>query len=101
LHRIFRDLLSILSPVCPFFTHHLSTTLYEKSSVDVDIFPQSPLSNGESWTEMTESLVEFNSIVWKAKKDEGISLAAPISGHKVPDSLKLIEQALISMHKLE
>ena len=101
LHRIFRDLLSILSPVCPFFTHHLSTTLYEKSSVDVDIFPQSPISSSESWTEMTESLVEFNSIVWKAKKDEGISLAAPISGHKVPDSLKLIEQALISMHKLE
>ena len=101
LHRIFRDLLSILSPVCPFFTHHLSTTLYEKSSVEVDIFPQSPLSNSESWTEMTESLVEFNSIVWKAKKDEGISLAAPISGHKVPDSLERIEQALISMHKLE
>ena len=101
LHRIFRDLLSILSPVCPFFTHHLSTTLYEKSSVEIDVFPESPISDTKSWTNLTESLVDFNSVVWKAKKDAGVSLAAPISGHNVPDSLKDIENALVSMHKLE
>ena len=101
LHRIFRDLLSILSPVCPFFTHHLSTTLYEKSAVDIDVFPESPLSKTSDFTSMTDSLIEFNSEVWKAKKDAGISLAAPITGHKVPGSLKSIEQALVSMHKLE
>ena len=101
LHRIFRDLLSILSPVCPFFTHHLSTTLYEKSSVEIDVFPESPISDTKSWTDLTESLVDFNSVVWKAKKDAGVSLAAPISGHNVPDSLKDIENALVSMHKLE
>tara|TARA_Y100000994_G_scaffold143103_1_gene117283 strand:- start:3378 stop:4658 length:1281 start_codon:yes stop_codon:yes gene_type:complete len=101
LHRIFRDLLSILSPVCPFFTHHLSTTLYEKSSVEIDVFPESPISDTKSWTDITESLIDFNSVVWKAKKDAGVSLAAPISGHNVPDSLKDIENALVSMHKLE
>ena len=101
LHRIFRDLLSILSPVCPFFTHHLSTTLYEKSAVDIDIFPESPISETDKWVNMTDSLVDFNSAVWKAKKDAGISLAAPISDHKVPISLERIEQALVSMHKLE
>ena len=101
LHRVFRDMMSILSPICPFFTHHLSTTLYEKSAVDVDKFPERPISETSDFTKMTESLIEFNSKVWKAKKDVGVSLAAPISGHQVPDELKLIEQALISMHKLE
>jgi valyl-tRNA synthetase len=101
LHRIFRDLLSILSPICPFFTHHLSTILYEKSAVDVDTFPEIPMTGTEEWTKMTDSLVGFNSAVWKAKKDAGISLAAPISGHTVPDELKNIEPALVSMHKLE
>ena len=101
LHRIFRDLLSILSPVCPFFTHHLSTTLYDKSSVEVDIFPSSPLLEIEEWTKLTDSLVEFNSIIWKAKKDEGISLAAPLSGQKVPEDLSIISEALVAMHKLE
>ncbi|MEC7697369.1 MAG: class I tRNA ligase family protein, partial [Candidatus Thermoplasmatota archaeon] len=93
LHRIFRDLLSILSPICPFFTHHLSTTLYEKSSVEVDVFPESPITDTQSWIEKTDDLVEFNSVVWKAKKDAGVSLAAPISGHNVPSSLKEIESA--------
>jgi len=101
LHRIFRDLLSILSPICPFFTHHLSTILYEKSAVDVDTFPEIPMTGTEEWTKMTDSLVGFNSVVWKAKKDAGISLAAPISGHTVPDELKNIGPALVSMHKLE
>ena len=101
LHRIFRDLLSILSPICPFFTHHLSTILYEKSAVDVDTFPEIPMTGTEEWTKMTDSLVGFNSAVWKAKKDAGISLAAPISGHTVPDELKNIGPALFSMHKLE
>ena len=40
-------------------------------------------------------------MVWKAKKDAGVSLAAPISGHNVPSSLKEIEAALVAMHKLE
>jgi valyl-tRNA synthetase len=101
LHRIFKDLLSILSPICPFFTHHLSTILYEKSAVDVDTFPEIPMTRTEEWTKMTDSLVGFNSAVWKAKKDAGISLAAPISGHTVPDELKNIGPALVSMHKLE
>ena len=39
--------------------------------------------------------------IWKAKKDSGVSLAAPISGHEVPRELKSIEAALVSMHKLE
>ena len=101
LHRMFRDLMSILSPICPFFTHHLSTTLYGKSAVDIDTFPESPMSDIKSWTDMTESLIDFNSVVWKAKKDAGVSLAAPISGHTVPDDLKNIGPALVSMHKLE
>ena len=101
MHRVFRDLMSILSPICPFFTHHLSTTLYGESAVDIDVFPETPITETESFTKITEALIEFNSQVWKAKKDAGISLAAPISGHKVPDNLSFVESALVSMHKLE
>jgi len=101
LHRMFRDMMSIMSPICPFFTHHLSTTLYGKSAVDVDTFPEKPISDTSEFTKMTDSLIEFNSLVWKAKKDSGVSLAAPISGHKVPAELSSIENALVSMHKLE
>ena len=42
LHRVVRDLLSALTPICPFFTHYLSTTLYGHSAVDARSFPRLP-----------------------------------------------------------
>ena len=35
IHRIVKDLMSAFSPVCPFFTHYISNTLYEISAVDI------------------------------------------------------------------
>ena len=101
LHRIFRDLSVYFISNLPLLYTSSVYYLYEKSSVEVDVFPESPITETQSWTEKTDDLVEFNSVVWKAKKDAGLSLAAPISGHNVPDSLKDIENALVSMHKLE
>ena len=91
LHRIVRDFLSAFSPICPFFTHYLSTTLYDSSSVDVRAFPSLPIFPGtemfEELRNKTESLEEFNSMVWRAKKDRGLSLKSRITGVQIPESL--------------
>jgi valyl-tRNA synthetase len=105
LHRIVRDLLSIFSPICPFFTHYLSTTIYGNSAVDVKEFPELPQScNREMFHDLrslTEDLEKFNSIVWKAKKDSGVSLRSPISGIVVPEKLSIFSKTLEQMHNLE
>ncbi len=105
LHRIVRDLMSVFSPICPFFTHYLSSTLYGTSSVDVREFPELPDGSGsgdfESMQHLTESLVAFNSMVWKKKKDYGISLKAPISNIDVPPNLEIFGKSLRSMHNIE
>jgi valyl-tRNA synthetase len=105
LHRIVRDLLSIFSPICPFFTHYLSTTIYGNSAVDVKEFPELPQScNREIFHDLrslTEDLEKFNSIVWKAKKDSGVSLRSPISGIVVPEKLSIFSKTLEQMHNLE
>ena len=105
LHRIVRDLLSVFSPICPFFTHYLSTTLYGKSAVDVKEFPELPSSiNREGFVNLrslTEDLENFNSSVWKAKKDSGVSLRSPISGMFVPEQLSVFTKTLEQMHNLE
>ena len=105
LHRIVRDLLSVFSPICPFFTHYLSTTLYGKSAVDVKEFPELPSSlNREDFDDLrslTDELEAFNSIVWKAKKDSGVSLRSPISGIVVPEKLSIFSRTLEQMHNLE
>ena len=105
LHRIVRDLMSIFSPICPFFTHYLSSTLYGTSSVDVREFPKLPDGSGsgefESMQNLTESLVGFNSMVWKKKKESGISLKSTISNIDVPSDLEIFGRTLRSMHNIE
>ncbi|MEC9354397.1 MAG: class I tRNA ligase family protein, partial [Candidatus Thermoplasmatota archaeon] len=107
LHRTLHDQLVMLSPICPFFCHFLSETLYGHSAVEKREFPMPPLtelavnaSEGDRLRGLTTALVEFNSATWKSKKDAGLSLAAEITGITVPDVLEEFNDALQAMHKL-
>lgn len=99
-HRIVRDLMAGLSPVCPFFTHHISSTLYDESSVDVRQFPARTPSD-DPLRNLSVAIENFNSETWKTKKDQGISLNAPITGIEVPNELVEFTSILTQMHKLE
>jgi len=105
LHRIVRDLMTVFSPICPFFTHYLSTEIYGISSVDIREFPSmtnSPLDQSPiNMADLTQPIIDFNSMVWRAKKDGGLSLKSPISGISVPENLEIISDALSAMHRLE
>ena len=107
IHRIVRDFLSAFSPICPFFTHHISKTVYGTSAVDIRDFPANPF--GESYDkdkaaklmEKSSELQSFNGEVWSAKKANGISLNQPVSGITIPDTLIEFTNILTSMHRLE
>ena len=100
IHRIVRDLMAALSPVCPFFTHHISNTLYGESAVDVREFPvRTP--NDDELRALTNAIEEFNGATWRTKKESGLSLNAPISGIEIPDELSEFKSILTQMHKLE
>ena len=103
LHRIVRDLLVVFSPVCPFFTDYLSSTIYGSSSVDVRSYPTKVFSDqnkSSDFLSKTEPLVEFNSLIWKTKKEQGLSLKSEIEGITIPPILIDFKDALISMHNL-
>jgi valyl-tRNA synthetase len=99
LHRIVRDILTSLSPICPFFTHYLSTTLYNQSSVDIREFPDIVESKSEL-LDLTNPVIDFNSEVWKLKKDSGISLNTEISNVKIPEELTILSESLTRMHRI-
>ena len=107
IHRIVRDFMSAFSPICPFFTHHISQTIYEMSAVDVDSFPSNSFAagfdavRGDYLKSKTFDLQTFNGYVWSTKKEHGISLNQPISGMIIPDNLKEFANILTSMHSLE
>ena len=108
LHRIVRDFMAAFSPVCPFFTHHISSTVYNTSSVDVDAFPSAPLADVAHGTKegtrlcgLSHALQEFNGQTWAKKKEAGISLNQPIADVPVPDDLNEFAATLTRMHQLE
>ena len=100
IHRIVRDLMSALSPVCPFFTHHISSTLYDSSAVDVREFP-TRTPDDETLRGLTNAIEEFNGATWKTKKEAGLSMNAPIGGIVIPEELSEFTTILTQMHKLE
>lgn len=99
IHRIVRDYLQAFSPICPFFTHYLSTTLYGESAVDACSFPKI-IGIDDELISSTESIMNFNSKVWKTKKEMGISLNSEIQGIIIPVELEVFSVQLINMHKL-
>jgi valyl-tRNA synthetase len=99
IHSILKDFLAAFSPVCPFFCHHISMTLYGESSVDVDNFPVQGSVN-EQLNILTPEIEAFNSEVWKTKKEQGLSLNTEIEGIEIPESLDEFRGTLTRMHKL-
>ena len=106
-HRIVRDLLTMFSPICPFLCHHLSSTLYGVSAVDVRNFPDLPIEElgegdlGDELRNYSSTITEFNSDVWAAKNEAGLGRGKPISGIEIPSELEEFTSHLITMHKLE
>ena len=104
LHRIVRDIITVFTPICPFFCHHISSTIYGTSSVTIDKYPDSKISIPKDLANVVSistKLIDFNSYVWKLKKEKGISLKSPISGVKIPKEIDILSEALKNMHNLE
>tara|TARA_B100001029_G_C15056037_1_gene454445 strand:- start:97 stop:2577 length:2481 start_codon:yes stop_codon:yes gene_type:complete len=103
IHRIVKDLLTIFSPICPFFTHHLSETLYGESAVDIRNYPDTPLKDEvevDRMRSLTVAICDFNSETWRVKKEAGISLNAEVQGVSIPLELSEFSDELIAMHNL-
>jgi len=100
IHRIVKDLMSAFSPVCPFFTHYISNTLYEISAVDIREFP-TRTPDDESLRALTGTIEEFNGATWRSKKESGLPLNAPIKGITIPPDLEEFSSILTQMHRLE
>ena len=96
LHAVLRDVLRLVAPVTPFITDKIWRDVYG-GSVHEDLFPQLRDVN-EEMRDLTAKLLEFNSLLWKEKKDSGRSLKDPLLNVKVPDELHLFAEDLRRMH---
>ena len=90
--------MKLLAPITPFITEHLWQTLYSKNSIHKEQLPK--IENIEDMTNMTQTIVEFNSKVWNEKKQNNLSLKDSIK-IEIPENLNQFKKDLIAMHNLE
>ncbi len=97
LHEVVRSVLRLLAPITPFITHYLAKQAY---ALDIHqaAFPEGDKDAGNQ--DLTEAVVAFNTLVWKTKKDQGLSLAAGIDGIDIPEELTGMADDFTAMHKL-
>ncbi|MEI7961444.1 MAG: valine--tRNA ligase [archaeon] len=96
LREVLRKALEIQYPINPSFTYFIYKALFSEE-IHTKPFPQID----EHKTEINgKEFVEFNSAVWKAKKDAALSLKDPIKMAIAPLSLKSAEKEIKATHNI-
>jgi len=99
LHEVVRTLLRMLAPITPFSTDRIWREVYG-GSVHEQQLPVARTDWESDMRRFTPELIDFNSRIWKDKKDKGLSLNEPLAGVVIPDSLKPFGADLARMHKI-
>jgi len=97
LYYIFERLLFLLYPIIPKITSFIG------NDFGIDLLHSTwPVVKSIDYDYENEinSLIEFNSSVWKTKKDNNISLKESISGITIPENLSGFEKDLIAAHNI-
>ncbi|MFC1682304.1 valine--tRNA ligase [Nanoarchaeota archaeon] len=97
LRYIFERLLTLLYPITPMITSEIYSELGK--NLLKENFPK-PQKVSKEKIKIINELVNFNSKVWKTKKEKSISLRDEITGIKIPKQLKQFEKDLIICHSL-
>jgi valyl-tRNA synthetase len=97
LHACLRTMLLLLAPITPHITDALWRSLYGKKSIHTEEFPKPVWAR--AYDRYTKPLTEFNSEIWKAKKEKGLSLSSPLQTD-IPANLALFAADLKAMHKI-
>jgi len=97
LHESLRTILLLLAPITPFITDYIWRKLYSKKSIHLKRFPKVRWSR--AYTKYTNTIIEFNSMVWRMKKERGLSLRDPIEV-EIPRELKPFKRDLVAMHNI-
>jgi valyl-tRNA synthetase len=97
LYFLLERLLILLYPIAPQITSVISLEL--GNDLSEAEFPDA--KKGKSNIKLIEKIMEFNSLVWKTKKEKAISLREPISNIEIPKELQDFQSDLKACHNLQ
>jgi len=98
LHTVLRGVLRLLAPIVPHITDFLWRKMYD-GSVHRETLPEPVEEWDTEYLELGRKVMEFNSAVWKMKKERGLPLSSPIS-IEIPEELGPFKGDLIRLHRI-
>jgi len=96
LHFLLERFLLLIYPIIP----QITTAISKNKGIDLLNSGWPKAKKGKSNLKIINELMNFNSRVWKEKKEKGISLRSEISGLEIPPELKSFEKDLKATHNL-
>ena len=96
LHYITERFTMLIYPVIP----QIATVIANESGIDLAKAKFPDAVAGKSNLILIDKILEFNSLVWKTKKEKNLPLNEPVTGIVLPEELKLFEKDLKLCHKL-
>ena len=98
LHTVVKEMLLLLAPITPYVADYIWRRLYGGQSVHLEKF--SKPKRYDVSEKVGQSILEFNSQVWEAKRGKGLTLRDQIET-TIPTSLKPFEKDLVRMHHIK
>jgi len=98
LHQVLQVILKLAAPIIPHITDFIWRKIYG-GSVHTQLFPEPNLEWETKYANYGESIMNFNSMIWKEKKARNLPLTAPI-GAEIPEELAPFKEDLIKLHNI-
>lgn len=101
LHKVMKELTKAFAPIIPFVTDLIYRGIYDKT-VHLEKYPEGKeIIDKQQHLEITSTLLELNSAIWKYKKSKQLPLNTPIKQILLPKTLSPLINDLQSMHAIE
>ncbi|MBN3037048.1 MAG: valine--tRNA ligase [Candidatus Diapherotrites archaeon] len=100
LHECMRTVLKLMAPMTPYITDKIWLGVYSGKSIHLERFPEKDESRkDDGLLKRGVALMDFNSCVWKQKKDAGQPLNSEVSV-SIPANLSVFADDLKRMHNI-
>ena len=102
LYTALEIILKLLAPIAPFITDSIWRRLFSEESIHSQKFPEPNPSWNTEYKYMISPFIEFNSSIWRYKKEHGLALSQELNTVVyAPKELKPFERDLKAMHKIK
>ncbi|MDP7079932.1 MAG: valine--tRNA ligase [Candidatus Undinarchaeales archaeon] len=107
LHYCMKTILKVTAPIMPFVTDHVWTTVYAKTTIHHEAYPEPTELAEDAFTDLTGTITQLLSFVWKEKKSEDrkkerpdvkLNLRSEVAELWIPPSLEPFILDIKAMH---